>query len=150
MTMIYSACTTNKQIPALSEAECLGSGRDGVIRVKAWGYGRNTDEAVEQAKRNAVQDVLFKGVKAGQAGCPSNPIVPGGIDKAPDYFREFFKDGGDYLRYISLSGDGSIRAEDRIRVGRLYKIGVFVVVDHRRLRQRMQDDGLAPRLTDGF
>lgn len=147
-SILFTSCKTTT--PTLSEAECIGSGNAGSIRIKAWGYGGNANEAIEQAKRNAIQDVLFKGIKAGSSICPSNPIAPNGLEKKPDYFREFFRDNGTYLRFVSLSGDGSIRAEDRIRVGRQYKIGVFVVLDHQQLTQKMQADGIVPKLTDGF
>ena len=32
--------------------------------LRAWGRGKNRTDAIEQAKKNAVRDVLFKGVAA--------------------------------------------------------------------------------------
>lgn len=148
--LLFSACKTGSKIPVLSETECLGAGNNGSIRLKAWGYGNRTNEATEQCKRNAVYDVLFKGIKAGSVGCSAQPLVPQGPEKKPAYFEDFFQDNGPYLRYVSLSGDGSIRPEDRIRVGKKYKVGMFVLLDHQQLRQKLQADGLVPKLTDGF
>ena len=47
------------------ESECMGVELDGSQTLKAWGTGRNYSDACEQAKKNAVRDVLFKGIKNG-------------------------------------------------------------------------------------
>lgn len=87
---LFPSCGTGK-IPALSEAQCLGAGMEGSIRLKAWGYDSSLKKAIEKAKRNAVQEALFKGIKAGVSGCPNTPIVPQGLEKNPDYFKEFLR-----------------------------------------------------------
>ena len=42
------------------ESECLGSELDGSITLRAWGTGRNRFDAVDQAKKNALREVIFK------------------------------------------------------------------------------------------
>ena len=42
------------------ESECLGVELDGSETLRAWGRGKNRTDAIEQAKKNAVRDVLFK------------------------------------------------------------------------------------------
>ncbi len=149
--LIFSACkTTYKNIPVLSETECIGSGTNNSMRVKAWGYGDRALEAQKQAKRNAVYDIIFKGIKAGDVSCGGEPIVPEGPQKNLAYFDNFFKDEGDYLRFIAISGEGNILPEDRIRVGKRYKVGMYVQVNVGQLKKKLQDDNLAPKLTDGF
>lgn len=44
------------------EVECLGVELDGSQTLRIWGVGRNKKDAVEQAKKNAVRIVLFKGM----------------------------------------------------------------------------------------
>ena len=57
------------------ETECLGVEQDGSQTLRAWGEGRNKADAVEQANKNAVRDVIFKGIRAGKADCNMRPLV---------------------------------------------------------------------------
>lgn len=57
------------------ESECLGVELDGSETLRAWGRGKNRTDAIEQAKKNAVRDVLFKGVAAGSRECSVRPLV---------------------------------------------------------------------------
>ena len=41
------------------ETECLGVELDGSQTLRAWGSGRNRSDAVEQAKKNGIRDVMF-------------------------------------------------------------------------------------------
>ena len=87
--------------------QCLGTELDGSVTLKSWGNGRNNSDAVEQAKKQAVNDVLFLGIKSGASSCISSPIV---IDKDvksrnEDYFATFFSDNGPYLEYVSLKDE---------------------------------------------
>jgi len=57
------------------KTECLGVELDGSQTLKAWGNGRNKADAVEQAKKNAVRDVIFKGIIEGKQDCNQKPLV---------------------------------------------------------------------------
>jgi len=131
------------------EVECLGTGTQGSQLLKVWGYGKNPEDAIIQAKRNAVHAVIFKGITAGQ-GCMKRPILTDpGIEQAQaDYFEAFFAPAGKYLNYVALSGEG---VQDRIKVDkRTYKVAINVSVMHTALRQELESAGIAKKLGAGF
>ena len=61
-----------------------------------------------------------------------------------------FYDGGKYMKFVSVSGDGSIAAEDRLKVGKEYKIGVVISVSKDNLRKDLEDAGIVKGLSSGF
>lgn len=132
------------------EVECIGTGMDGTQLIKVWGYGKKPEDAAYQAKKNAVHAIIFKGVNAGKPGCMTRPLVtkPGADVQHSDYFETFFTNGGHYLDFVSLSGDGTM---DRIKVDRKqYKVGVIVSVKHAQLRKELETAGIINKLGQGF
>jgi hypothetical protein len=131
------------------EVECIGTGMDGTQLVKVWGYGKKPDDAIVEAKRNAVHAMLFKGIYAGKAGCATKPIVTeaNAQQKYSDYFESFFANGGKYLQFISLSGEG---VQDRVKVGKQYKVAINVSVMHSALRKELESAGIIKSLGGGF
>ncbi len=136
-------------IDANYEVECLGTGTQGSQLLKVWGYGKTPEEAVIQAKRNAVHAVIFKGITAGK-GCMRSPLLTEtGIEEAhADYFNAFFAPAGKYLSFVSISGEG---VQDRIKVDKkTYKVAINVSVMHTALRQELEAAGIAKKLGAGF
>ena len=58
------------------EIECLGVEGDGSQTLRVTGTGRNKADAVEQAKKDAVSAVIFKGIRGGLQGCGTPPSQP--------------------------------------------------------------------------
>ncbi len=132
------------------EVECMGTGMDGTQLIKVWGFGNKPDEAIYQAKKNAVHAVIFKGINGGKPGCMTRPLVtkPGAEVQHSDYFNTFFSNGGRYLSFVSQTGDGSL---DRIKISKKeYKVGVVVSVRHAELRRELEAAGIINKLGDGF
>jgi hypothetical protein len=134
------------------EVECMGTGMDGTQLIKSWGYGKKPNDAIEQAKKNAVQAVMFKGITSGKPGCMMRPLItdPGAEQQHQDYFVAFFKEKGKYLNFVSVSSDGSIDPKDRLKAGKQYKIGVLVSVSHAALRKELEAAGIIKALGQGF
>jgi hypothetical protein len=131
------------------EVECLGTGSQGTQLIKIWGYGKKPEDAVIQAKRNAVHAVIFKGILAGQ-GCMKRPLItePGAEEANADYFKEFFSPAGRYLNFVSLSGEG---VQERIKIdSKTYKVAINVSVAHSALRQELESAGVLKKLGSGF
>lgn len=132
------------------EVECLGTGAEGTQLMKIWGYGKKPEDAVIQAKVNAVHAVIFKGIFVGEPGCMKRPIVtdPASEEKNQDYFDIFFKPNGEYLSYVALSGEG---VRESVKVDkRTYKVAIFVSVQHASLRKKLESDGIIKKLGAGF
>ena len=127
------------------ETECLGVEGDGSQTVRAHGKGRNREDAMEQAKKNAVKDVLFKGISKGSAECNVKPVLfnPNAREKFEDYFNAFFADQGPYKEFIT-SEDASDMHSDvrkgRSQAGSQEDYAVIVRVQRAKLKERMIQD----------
>ena len=123
------------------ESECLGVEMDGSQTLKAWGYGKNRLDAVEQAKKNAVRDVLFKGIRNGKTECNVKPVVfdMNAQEKYEDFFNKFFADGGEYSTYVNQKDEPLIPKviKDRKAADTGVEFGVIVRVLRADLKKRM-------------
>lgn len=103
---VFPSCNPQKKIAGnyTYKTECLGIEMDGSQTVKAWGNGRHRWDAIEQAKKNAVNDVLFNGIYEGKQDCEKKPVVSevNARQKHEAYFNKFFADGGEFKDYVSL------------------------------------------------
>ena len=131
------------------ELACAGTGVQGTYLVKVWTYAKKSNVALEQSKKNAVHGIIFKGFTGNSiAGCTSqrpiasNPTIE---QEQSDFFRKFFSDGGDYMKYVSVSGGNEL-----IKVGKEYKVGVVVSVAKEQLRKDFEAAGIIKGLSSGF
>ncbi|WP_428223533.1 hypothetical protein [Flavobacterium sp.] len=134
------------------ELQCAGVGQDGTYLVKVWSYSKRGIVAIEQAKKNAVHGIVFKGFP-GEGGCASQKAIandPNVETEKQEFFDTFFQDGGNYMKYVSVSSDGMISADDRKKVGKEYKIGVVVSVMKDALRKDLEAAGIVRGLSSGF
>lgn len=132
------------------EVECMGTGAAGAQMIKIWGYGKKPDNAVIQAKMNAVHAIIFKGVYAGKPGCTNRPLVkdPSVEEQYQEYFNEFFQPGGKYLSYVAKTGE---EVKERVKVNKkTYKVAIAVTVMRDALQQQLERDGIIKGLTEGF
>ncbi len=143
-----NSCDPQRKIAAYNtfQTECLGIEMDGSQTVQAWGTGRNRHDAVEQAKKNAVRDVLFSGIVAGKPECQKKPVL-GEVnvrEKNEGYFNKFFSDGGDFAKYITLRDEriGHRVFRDKMKADNQQVRSVIVRVDRPGLIKRMKDDGI--------
>ncbi|MDR2919186.1 MAG: hypothetical protein LBV72_07475 [Tannerella sp.] len=128
------------------ETECLNTELDGSETLRAWGSGRNKTDAIEQAKKNAIRDVLFKGIRNGNGGCSTKPLIleVNAEEKYAYYFNTFFQDAGAYKEYISMEDtkNGSTASESTRQQD---KYGTVVRVLRSKLKDRLiQDEILKP------
>jgi len=126
--------------------ECLGTELDGSLTVKAWGNGRNRADAIEQARKNAVNDVIFRGITEGTGGCNVRPVV-GEVNarmKYEDYFNAFFRDRGEFQRFVTTQDEmfaDRFRRDPRMsRHG--YTYGVVLRIKRAELREKLISDGI--------
>ena len=153
---VASEAQTKKQRAAAGyiisnyEVECMGTGMDGTQLIKVWGFGTKPEDAIYNAKKNAVHAVIFKGILGGKPGCMTRPLVnkPGVEEQNREYFNSFFSNGGRYLKFVSQTGDGKV---DRIKVSnKEYKVGVIVAVMHSELRAELEAACILKELSRGF
>jgi hypothetical protein len=128
------------------ESECLGIELGGFVTLRVWGNGKNAKSSVEQAKRNALRDVLFKGIKNGSPECNSLPIV---INQSiqfshEEYFDDFFSENGPYKDYADLIDERGVEKLNRKKMknGSTKTFSVIVRVNRRGLKSRLEKDGI--------
>ena len=133
------------------EIEPVNVGVQGTYLIKAWTYSKNPEKAIEQGKKNAVHGIIFRGF-AGKDRIPGQKPLAGANSEIEnkDFFRSFFQDGGKYLKFVSMSNDGSVAAGDYMKVGKEYKIGVMVSVNVSELRKDLEDANIIKGLSAGF
>jgi hypothetical protein len=128
------------------KTSCVDVESDGSQTLLAWGKGRNRSDAVEQAKKNAVSDILFVGILNGNSVCTKRPLLPevNAREHYEDYFNAFFRDGGDFMKYVSLKderiGDHILR--DRKRSSNGVNLSVVVRVLVPELKAKLKKDGI--------
>lgn len=136
-----SSCSPKQEIAAYYsyETECLGVEGDGSHTLKAWGKGSSKADALAQAKKNAVKDILFKGVSKGKSDCTVRPLIVevNAEQKHQDYFFAFFADNGAYKKFIS-NADGSDSKNFVAGANNAY--GVTVRVLRNKLRKQLVKD----------
>ena len=134
------------------EIEPVAIGATGSELIKVWSYSKNQVVAVEQAKKNAVHGIIFSGY-TGKNGVSTKPPMassPNLENEKKEFFDPFFANGGRYMKFVSVTNDGSIGSKDRLKVGNEYKIGVIVSVAVAELRKDLEDAGIIRRLGAGF
>jgi hypothetical protein len=83
--------------------QCVGKELDGSVTLIATGSGRNKRDALSQAKKNALHQVIFIGTDSKNNTCLNRPLVGevNAIEKYAGFFNEFFKDKGEFMNYVS-------------------------------------------------
>lgn len=145
-SMIFTGCKTKSEIGAnyTHEIECLGSELDGSVTLKSWGKGKNRADAIEQAKKEAINAVLFTNIRNGNQSCNGMPILnaPNIRKNNEDYFNNFFKDSGDYKKFISGADESFGKKEkEKGRDGEVV-YGFIIRVMKSDLKKKMITDGI--------
>ena len=158
VALMMAACGTAKKAADVDtqqwryELEAVGVGVQGTYQVKVWSYSKDPNVAIEQAKKNAVHGIIFKGF-AGNERVPSQKSLvsnPSMDTERKDFFEPFFAHGGKYMKFVNLANNGAIAPGDRIKIGKEYKIGVVVSVNVSALRKELEDAGIIKKLGNIF
>ncbi len=126
------------------ETTCISKEMDGSLTLRVMGTGRNKIDAFEQAKKQAVYDVLFKGITKGNTDYNMRPVMTevNARQRHQDYFDSFFKDGGEYHKYVTMQDRriGSTKVTKRTSIDVTVVTTVRVLVP--KLREKLKEDGL--------
>lgn len=146
LLVIMVSCKTPTKISgeyatAKFNTECLGADPNGIQTLRAWGNGINKNRAIEQAKRNAVEAVMFEGIQ-GTGNCNKRPLINevNARERYENYFNAFFKEGGAYEKYIKLDEKRTSRIKSSN--SEMEAWSVVVVVDRSALKERLINDNV--------
>lgn len=145
------------------EVETVSKNGHGDYILKVWSFSKDAVVAAEQGKKNAVHSIVFKGTPASQ-----NNRIPGIKALVPDFktqqeygdfFDRFFADGGDYMRFVTVSNNGFA---DIVKIPKVknngeksaavykFKVGLTVTINVPALRKYLEDAGVVRALGAGF
>lgn len=126
------------------ESRIMSSELDGSYNIRAFGRGRNAVVAYDEARKQAVYDILFNGVQSSNSRISSlKPLMleVNAKEKYEDYFNEFFADGGFYRKFTNLH-DTRIITENWHNDGLQVLVQVSITVDRKALKQKLIDDNI--------
>ena len=121
--------------------------------LKVFAVASNADKAITQALQDAVACCIFQGIAAVESSVGHNavgvpPLCPGGIkdyEANKEYFDSFFKNG-DFLLYVVNSNTLYPTGENNLRVKGGRRVGIYVQLKVKQLRQRLEQDGIIKSL----
>lgn len=145
MAIGFIECATHKT-SAYSNYETLiiGTELDGSYTLRTYGKARNSADAYIQAGKQAVRDMLFETLYFKDPNqMPLKPILlePNAKQKYEDYFNAFFRDGGDYKKYISMD-DKRIGSSKFTKTESTVSCVTTVRVKRAELKQKLIEDGI--------
>lgn len=120
-----------------NKTSCVQDKMDGSFVLKAWGKGKDKTEALDQAKRNALNDVIFNGIRGGEF-CKFMPLVSEvqAKEKYSSYFYEFFQKN--YNQYIKIEDSPKKRMKSRTATN----YGFNVIVMREKLKIKLKNDNI--------
>ncbi len=129
--------------------------QDGSRLVKSWGIAGNADKAIERALQDAVACCIFQGIGAvtsttGHNASEVPPLCPNGVDDYvahKEYFDNFFKNG-DFLMYVENTNSRYPTGENNVGIKGGRKVGIYVKLKVKQLRQRLEKDGIIQSFND--
>lgn len=140
---LYCGCAAPAKFPTPQRTTILRTGYDGKVMVRIKGEGRNVAQAKEQARRNAVRELLIDGFP-GNATYPSiKPLVgKKGYEEHEAYFESMYK-GKRWKRFVSdtdiiISDTEVTRAQHSVLVRCNLELNVA------KLKKRLQRDKIIP------
>lgn len=145
-SLVVQSIVSQAQGDYTFNTECMGVEMDGSVTLKAWGNGRNYFDALEQAKKVAVRDVVFKGIQDGKSDCSRVGLVleARAQETYEDYFAKFLADNGEYLKYVNLKDEklNQKRKRDKKEARESVTLSAIVRVDRLALKRRLVEDGI--------
>lgn len=133
------------------EVVMIRTGSDGSKTFKIYVKEKNEKRALALAKEAAVQVCIFRGLPS-SGSISGTPALCGNaaLHEHESFFEDFFSPGGQYLKYVNVTSEGTITKADKMKVKGGYKIGVTVQVLYNNLREDLQEAGIIRSLSSGF
>ena len=113
------------------------------LTVRAWGLGPTTKDARLQARKQAVRDIIFKGVNIPGNAILSKPLITenNAEQKYHSFFSAFFSDNGEWQLFVSAQDDMSNKSEKEKSTWQI-KESVTVRVNRDDLKNYLLEKGI--------
>lgn len=135
LILTLAGCNTAKDIDSTYanhnfEVQCVDTDGDYEI-LRSWGKGNDKDDSIEQAKKNALRAVMFKGITGGNGNCRVRPIIlaVNAEENNRQYFNEFFAKKGPWKNFVKIDEKRGSRKVSRNNEIENWEVTVVVDVD---------------------
>lgn len=146
MLLLLIACNSYKGVSGYYsyEVECIGNQMDGVQVLKAWGSGSSMKMAIEAAKKEAIDALLFKGIRKGKSVCSMKPIIVkvNAKEVYADYFESFYGKRGLYKKFVKTTKQGFLKKSSTSSNDGNVSYSVTVYVDIKKLKRQLINDNI--------
>ena len=137
-----SACKSSMPSSYASyESRVIDKEEKGFYVIRAQGTGTTKDKAAEDARRQAVYDVLFKNMHSTYGNHQMLKAVisdPLQIEKRTNFFNTFFDEKKNYGKYIGKCDS----KKEEYRSGSSYKVVMNVAVNRKALLDYMKENDI--------
>ena len=126
-----------------TKPEFLSDEGDGALILRAYGKGRNKQDALAQAQINAVNEIVFNGVTV-----PGNPVLSRPLlcevnahEKYADFFNDFFRENGAYRKFVDYANIHKGKADINWNATQA-KVSTIIRVERAELKTFLQKLGI--------
>jgi len=129
-------------------SESGGTGSSYLIQVTS--YVGDLRLALNQAKKNAIHAVLFKGIAGNNLGCTAKePLIENGVyNDNFEYFEDFFYNTRQYNQF-STSPSGSAESSEKLK-RKMNRVTFIISVNVDELRKKLEYDKIIVPLGDAL
>ena len=123
------------------ESKCFESGGAGSsYLIEVTSYVGDVRLALNQAKKNAIHAVLFKGVTGNTLGCTAKePLIKNGVyNDNFEYFEDFFYNTRQYNQYATVPS-GTAESSEKLK-RKMYRVTYAISVNVDELRKKLEYD----------
>ena len=94
--------------------------------------------------KNALNDVIFKGIRSGNELCNTKPLIfeANAREKYEDFFNFFFSENGDYKKFVTDDEGGRRLNRTKELSKREKKFGIVVMVYRPQLKEYLKSNGI--------
>ncbi|MCQ6959484.1 hypothetical protein [Mucilaginibacter aquariorum] len=144
--LALSGCAGQKQLNSsyTYKTECLGAGFDGSQTVIAYSDKRNREDAIEEAKKVAIREILFSGLREGKPDCDVKPILneANAYANHEEYFNRFFTSAyKTFVLFIEERAGQKAKQQQRLK-NVAQSTGYVLKISRPALQQKMIADGI--------
>ena len=146
VSIMLNGCKSAQQIDAVYathsfETTCLScNATDATVR--AWGKGKDKESALKQCRKQALRDIIFKGITLGDKNCLRKPLLTevNAEERHHAFFSQFFSDKGQWSRYARLGEKQESRKVSK--TSEVENWSATVKVDIEALSNYLKENGL--------
>jgi hypothetical protein len=144
--LAFSSCAEQKKLNSsyTYKTECLGVEFDGSQTVVAYSSKRNREDAIEDAKRVAIREVLFNGLKEGKPDCDVKPILneANAYANHEEYFNRFFASAYKTFALFKEERAGQKAKQQQKLKDVAQSTGYVLKISRPQLKEKMIADGI--------